>query len=157
MIAEKNYLIQKLTESGIKKNTIYTSMKRLKQANDIQLAGILVMNEKFERSGSKRTYDQEGQRKRRIKLLNKETKVKVILADSKEENLEEILETFLIKIGKGFDHNENWIDIVIGDADWTEEGDHILKAKVAVEIELTFSSGIYVDRDIKQMSVGNIL
>jgi len=38
--------------------------------------------------------------------------------------------------------------------DWVEEGDSILKAKVAVQFDITFEGGIYEDRDIKPMDYG---
>lgn len=155
MIAEKNYLISKLKEAGIK-SQVYTSMKKLKQSNEIHIAAVLIDGETFIRSGSKRKYDQEGQRKRRIKLYDKTTKVKVVIADSDEVKVNKILENFLIKIGKGFEDNSNWIELTVGDADWVEEGDSILKAKIAVQLELTFIGGIYEDRDIKPMSIGDI-
>ena len=50
----------------------------------------------------------------------------------------------------------NWVNIVVGEADWVEEGDSILKAKVAVQFDITFEGGIYEDRDIKPMDIGSV-
>lgn len=57
---------------------------------------------------------------------------------------------------KGIDVDGNWVNIVVGEADWVEEGDSILKAKVAVQLDITFEGGIYQDRDIKPMDIGSV-
>ena len=56
----------------------------------------------------------------------------------------------------GLDVNGNWTDIEVGDADWVEDGDSILKAKVAVQFDVTFEGGIYQDRKIQPMEIGFI-
>ena len=156
MVKEKNYLIAKLKESGIK-SQVYTNMKKLKQANEPHLGAVLRSGETFERSGSKKDFiDQEGQRMRRVKLWNRETTLRVIIADTDEEKAEEILDTFLTLIGKGVAVDGNWVNIVIGEADWVEEGDSILKAKIAVQFDVTFEGGIYQDRAKKHVDIGNV-
>lgn len=156
MVNEKNYLITKLKESGIK-SQVYTNMKKLKQANEPHLGAVLRNGENFERSGSKTNYvDKEGHRMRRFKLWNRETTLRVIIADTSEEKVEEILERFLTQIGKGVAVDGNWVNIVVGEADWVEEGDSVLKAKIAVQFDVTFEGGIYQDKAKKSMKIGNV-
>lgn len=156
MVAETDYLIKILKESGIRSN-VYTSLKKLKQANELQVAGVLRNSEVFGRSGSKKTYtDQQGRRKCRAKLWDRTTSVNVVIADTTEAKVEGILEEFLRRIGKGIEVDRNWADIEIGDVDWVEEEDSILKAKVAVQFEVTIKSGIYEDRDLRPMEIGDI-
>lgn len=156
MVNEKNYLITKLKESGIK-SQVYTNMKKLKQANEPHLGAVLRNGESFERSGSKTNYvDQQGQRMRRVKLWNRDTTLRVIIADTSEEKVEEILEEFLILLGKGVAVDGNWVNIVVGEADWVEEGDSVLKAKIAVQFDVTFEGGIYQDRVKKEVQLGNV-
>ena len=113
--------------------------------------------ETFTRSGSKRKFvDQEGRQKRRVKLWDRNTSLHVVIADTSEEKVEEILEEFLRNLKKGIDVDGNWVNIVVGEADWVEEGDSILKAKVAVQFDITFEGGIYEDRDIKPMDIGSV-
>lgn len=151
MVKERNYLIETLKSSGIK-SQVYTNMKKLKAGNEVHVGAVLRNGETFARSGSKKTYiDQEGQRKRRVKLWDRSTSLHVVIADTSEEKVEEILENFLQNLKKGIDVNGNWVNIVVGEADWVEEGDSILKAKVAVQFDITFEGGIYQDRDIKPM------
>lgn len=156
MVKEKEYLIDILQSSGIK-SQVYTSMKKLKQANEVHVGAVLRNGETFTRSGSKKIYrDQEGQRKRRAKLWDRTTTLRVVIADTSEEKVEIILDNFLRNLKKGMDVEGNWVNIVVGDADWVEEGDSILKAKIAVQFDITFEGGIYEDRDMKPMDIGSV-
>lgn len=156
MVKEKEYLIDILQSSGIK-SQVYTSMKKLKQANEVHVGAVLRNGETFTRSGSKKIYrDQEGQRKRRAKLWDRTTTLRVVIADTSEEKVEVILDNFLRNLKKGMDVDGNWVNIIVGDADWVEEGDSILKAKIAVQFDITFEGGIYEDRDMKPMDIGSV-
>lgn len=154
MVAERDYIIQILKDSGIQ-SQVYTTMKMLKQGNEPHVGAVLVSSDTFSRSGSKKIYtDQEGQQKRRVKLWNRTTVCRVIIADTSENKVEAILETFLKKLKKGVPVDGNWVNIVIGDVDWVEEGDSILKARVAVQLDITFEGGIYEDKEMKEMEIG---
>lgn len=156
MVIEKNYLIKTLKESGIK-SQVYTNMKKLKQGNEPHVGAVLRNGETFTRSGSKKVYtDQEGQRKRRAKLWDRITTLRVVIADTSEEKVEVILDNFLRNLKKGVDVDGNWVNIIVGEADWVEEGDSILKAKIAVQFDITFEGGIYEDRDMKPMDIGSV-
>lgn len=156
MVAERNYIIQTLKDSGIQ-SQVYTTMKKLKQGNELHVGAVLVSSDTFNRSGSKKIYtDQVGQQKRRVKLWNRITVCRVIIADTSEEKVEAIFETFLRKLKKGVPVDGNWVNIVIGDADWVDEGDSILKARVAVQFDITFEGGIYEDREMKEMEIGSV-
>ena len=80
----------------------------------------------------------------------------MIIADASEDKCEEIFEKFLRLIGKGMEDNGNWVNIVVGEADWVEEGDSVLKAKIAVQFDVTFEGGIYADFTKKAVEIGNI-
>lgn len=156
MVKERNYIVETLKSSGIK-SQVYTNMKKLKQGNEVHVGAVLRNGETFTRSGSKRKFvDQEGRQKRRVKLWERNTSLHVVIADTSEENVEKILEAFLRNLKKGIDVDGNWVNIVVGEADWVEEGDSILKAKVAVQFDITFEGGIYEDRDIKPMDIGSV-
>ena len=92
----------------------------------------------------------------RDRLWDRSTSLHVVIADTSEEKVEKILDSFLRKLKKGIDVDENWVNIVVGEVDWVEEGDSILKAKVAVQFDITFEGGIYEDRDIKPMDIGSV-
>lgn len=156
MVAERDYIIQTLKDSGIR-SQVYTTMKKLRQGNESHVGAVLQSSDTFNRSGSKKTFtDQEGQQKRRVKLWSRSTVLRVVIADTSEEKVEEILEKFLRRLKKGIPVDGNWVNIVVGDVDWVDEEDSILKAKVAVQFDITFEGGIYEDREMKEMEIGSV-
>lgn len=156
MIQEKQYLIDTLKEAGIKTH-VYTSIKKLTAANEYQVAAVLKVKEKLTRSGSRKKYtDQEGQRMQRRKLWDRESKLRVIIADTDEDKVEEVLTQFLKILDKGIVENRNWEGINLDTVDWVEREDSLLKAKVAVQFDITFTGGVYVDKMLQGMSIGNI-
>ena len=156
MVKERNYLIETLKSSGIK-SQVYTNMKKLKAGNEVHVGAVLRNGETFARSGSKKTYiDQEGQRKRRVKLWDRSTSLHIVIADTSEEKVEEILENFLRNLKKGIDVDGNWVNIVVGEADWVEEGDSILKAKVAVQFDITLKAVSIKIETLSQLDIGSV-
>ena len=55
MRAEKEFLIRLLKEAGVK-SAVYTSMKKLKAANEMHLGAVLVTGESFIRSRHRKAY-----------------------------------------------------------------------------------------------------
>lgn len=156
MKIERDFLVQTLKASGIH-GKIHGSMKSLKNCNEVHVGAVLRTGEGFTRSGSKKRYtDQEGQRKQRNRLFVRTTQLHVVIADTDEEKVEGILTRFLKRIAKGFEVDGNWVDIEIGEADWVEGDDSILKSKIAVEFDVILTGGIYTDRDIVAATVGSI-
>lgn len=157
MTQERNYLIDTLEAAGIRRNSIYITMKKLKAAGEYRTAAVLQVGETFERSGSKTKYvDQEGRRTTRRKLWDRKTNLRVIIADSTDDKVEEVLTEFLARLKKGIAVNGNWVDIEVNEAYWTEGEDSILRAKVAVQIDLIFHGGIYRDDTLKAMAIGDV-
>ncbi len=156
MRAEKEFLIRLLKEAGVK-SAVYTSMKKLKAANEMHLGAVLVSGESFIRSRHRKAYtDHEGKRKNRHRIWERVTEMKVVIADADEEHCEDILGQFLTMVPKGINVDGNWVSIEVGKADWVEEGDSILRAKIAVEVAVTFGGGLYKDEDMGQMNTGSI-
>ncbi len=156
MKIERDFLVQAIKSAGVH-GKVHDSMKSLKNCNEIHLGAVLRVNESFARSGSKKKYtDQEGHRKRRRKLFDRITTLHVVIADSDEEKVEKILTEFLKNISKGLSVDDNWVGIEIGDADWVEEEDSILKSKIAVEFDVIMTGGVYVDTDIRNVEIENI-
>ena len=156
MKIERDFLVQKLKDAGVH-GKIHGSMKSLKLCKEIQVGAVLRVNETFGRSSSKRKFtDQEGRRRQRRKLFDRITTLHVVIADSDEEKVEKILTEFLKNISKGLSVDDNWVSVEVGDADWVEEEDSILRSKIAVEFDITMIGGIYIDTDIKNVELGNI-
>lgn len=95
MEKEREFLVQTLKNSGVH-GKIHETLKSLKLCKEIQLGAVLRVNESFRRSGSKKKYtDQEGHRKQRSKLFERVTTLHVVIADSDEEKVDDILTEFL--------------------------------------------------------------
>ena len=156
MKVHRDFLVKTLKDAGVK-GKIHESMKSLKNCNEIHVGAVLRIGEKFSRSGSKKKYtDQEGQRKQRNRLFDRTTTLHVVIADSDEDKVEDILTKFLKQIAKGLEVDGNWVGIELGDADWVEGDDSILKSKIAVEFDVTLTGGVYTDIDLKGVNIGSI-
>ena len=156
MKEERDFLIKALQKAGVK-GKIHESMKTLKNCGELHVGAVLRVRENFTRSGSKKRYtDKEGLRKQRNKLFDRITVLHVVIADTSEDKVEMLLNNFLTGISKGFEVNGNWIDLEISDAEWLEEEDTILKAKITVEFDVTLKGGIYVDTDVVNIGLGDV-
>ena len=156
MKEEREFIVNTLKSAGAK-GKIHDSVKSMKNCSDVHVCAVMRVGESFTRSGSKRRFeDQEGHRKQRNKLFDRVTVLQVVIADANEEKVDKLLTDFLKKISKGFAVSGNWVDIEIGDADWVEENDSILKSRIAVEFDVTLKGGIYTDTDLKEAAVGMI-
>ena len=156
MKEERDFLIKALHKAGVK-GKIHESMKTLKNCSELHVGAVLRVRESFTRSGSKKRYtDKEGLRKQRNKLFDRITVLHVVIADTSEDKVETLLSNFLTGISKGFEVNGNWIDLELSDAEWLEEEDTILKAKITVEFDVTLKGGIYVDTDVVNIGLGEV-
>lgn len=156
MKAERDFLVQNLRDAGVH-GRIHESLKSLKNCSEVHVGAVLRAGEEFTRSGTKRRYtDRQGQRRQRNRLLKRITMLHVLIADTDEAKVEGILERFLENISKGFAADGNWIDLEIGEADWVERDDSILKSKIAVEFDVILTGGIYTDTDIITAKAGSI-
>lgn len=145
MIAQyKDYLIKKIQDAGIK-GKIYTSLKELKASQESHIGAVLFETDKFERSGSKKVFRDDTGKKKRIKVFDRKTYFSITIGEYKQDKCEEIFERFMTLLDTGIVINENYIPIEIENADWVDEKDSILKAKIAVQVLIRFDGGIYKD------------
>ena len=156
MRREKEYLKECLQKAGIK-NEILTTWKALQLKSDSHVGAILREGQTITRNGSKRKYeDQSGVRCVRVKVYDVDTRFKVVIGEYTEETCEEIFLKFLEVLGKGIHIDGNYVDIEIGEVEWVEKEDSILKANIACQIPITFHGGIYKDTAKNQASIGGI-
>lgn len=143
----KEYLESKLKESGYK-GKIYTTLKELSIAQAPNVAGILFQKEKFEKNRSKNIVTLANDSKVvRIKTLDRFTWLSVVIGDISEENIEQIFSVFLANLDTEIDDaNQNYVDIEVGESDWIEKDDSVLKSKIAVQVLIKFTSCIYKDK-----------
>lgn len=143
MYREKEYLIERLKEAGFNAR-IHESMKSLKSSGEIRTGAVIRYDDVLTRSGSKKTYrDQEGAQHKRVKIWDRDTKLKVVIGEATEEQCEKLFTAFLEKLERGIWIDGNWVGIEVEDIEWVDGADSILKSRLAVEIIVSFKGGIY--------------
>lgn len=156
MRREKEYLKECLQKAGIK-NEVITTWKNLQLKSDSHVGAVLREGQTLTRNGSKRNYeDKSGVRCVRTKVYDVDTSFKVVIGEYTEERCEEIFLSFLEALGKGIRIEGNYVDIEVGQVEWVEKEDSILKANIACQIPLTFHGGIYRDMKKNPASLGEI-
>lgn len=151
-MTKQEYLTNVLRQSGMK-GTIHSSLKSMKHDNGVHYSGILRCTDAPVRAKPKKIFtDQEGSRAIRRKYYDMTTVYNVVMADQNEAKLERLVEGFLVNLGKGYDDGDgNWVGAEAGRVDWVDEEDCVLKSKIAVEIPVTFTYGIY--KDVKAVRI----
>lgn len=148
----KEYLIQKLKDAGIK-SKVHISVKTLEKSNESHVGAVLFEGDKLTRSGSKTTFiDQTGAKRKRVKIFNRETSFVVVIGEYEESKCEGIFESFIAQLDRGILIDGNFTAIEVEDADWVDENDSVLKAKIAVQVKITFAGGLYKDSAFGKMS-----
>ena len=148
----KAYLIAKLKEAGVRTKP-YTAMKRLEKSQESHVSAVIFDKETISRNGSKKCYrDQQGAKKKRRKVFDRDLSFAVIIGDYSDDAVETIFEQFLESLDRGIWVNENFVPIEAEDAEWADEEDSILKARVAVRVMVTFQGGLYRDTDFAPLT-----
>lgn len=139
----QEYLVMKLKEAGLKTQP-YTSVKKLRASQESHIGAVLSDKESFVRNGSKRIYkDERGDRKKQRKIFDRDLTFDIILGEYTQEKAEELFESFLKSLDRGIMIKDQYVPIEAETADWVDEDDSILKAKIAVQLKITFKGGIY--------------
>ena len=148
----KDYLIQTLKDAGIK-SKVHTSIKTLEKSSESHTGAVLFEGDSFTRSGSKTIFvDQGGVKQKRVKIFGRKTSFVVVIGEYDESKCETIFENFIGLLGRGILIDGNYTPIEVDDADWVDENDSVLKAKIAVQVKITFEVGLYKDSTFGTMS-----
>lgn len=141
----KAYLLAKLKEAGVKSRP-YTAMKWLEKSQESHVSAVIFDKEAISRNGSKKLYrDEQGARKKRRKAFDRNLTFAVIIMDYSDDAVETIFEKFLTSLDRGIWVKGDFVPIEAEDAEWADEEDSILKARVAVRVMVTFQGGLYKD------------
>jgi len=147
----KEYLIQKITEAGIK-SKVFTCIKKLEASNESHIGAVLFAGDSFERSGAKTIYvDQLGIKQKRVKTFDRKSSFVVVIGEYDQSKCESIFEKFIGLLDRGILIDDNFTAIEVEDADWVEENDSVLKAKVAVQVKIRFDGGLYKDSTLGKL------
>lgn len=148
----KEYLINKLKESGIK-NKPFTTMKELKQFQDSHVGAVLFEKDEFEKEMRKAIFtDENGIKHKKRKTLKRTTLFSVIIGEYTQDKCEEIFDNFMKSLDQGINIDNAYVEINPQKADWVDEKDSVLKAKVAVQVVIEFEGGIYKDSGYKRIN-----
>lgn len=148
----KQYLLEKLKEAGLKSKP-HTTRKALERSQDSHVGAVLFERESFTRNGSKKYFaDQTGAQKKRRKVFDRSLSFTVVIGEYTDDAVETMLESFLSGLDRGITVAGNYIPIEVEEADWVDDDDSILKAKVAVQVTVRFDGGIYRDTGIGTIS-----
>lgn len=141
----KQYLIDKLKAAGIKSKP-FTTEKALEKSQESHIGAVLFERETFTRNGSKKRYrDEEGTLHKRRKIMERATTFGVIIGGYTDDEVEEIFDRFVASLDRGIYIDGNFVPIEIEGADWVDKDDSLLKARVAVQVMITFNGGVYRD------------
>lgn len=148
----KQYLVDKLKGAGLKSKP-YTTQKSLEKSQESHIGAVLFESETILRNGSKTRYkDQQGAQKKRRKVFDRALAYTVIIGDYTDEAVEEMFERLLKSLDDGIYVDGDFVPIEVGGADWVDKDDSILKAQVAVQVQITFHGGVYRDTDFAKVS-----
>lgn len=150
----QTYITSRLKEAGIK-TKVCVNMKELKAFSGSHVGAAIIDKDKFEREKKNKVYQIGDSTIKRIKKLNRQTTVNVVIGEFETSKCDEIFAKFLSLVEKGiYDPEGNYIEIEMGDAEWVDKEDSILQSKIAVQLPITFIGGIYQDVVYKQFVPG---
>ncbi|WP_286174735.1 hypothetical protein [Harryflintia acetispora] len=78
-------------------------------------------------------------------MFERELTFEVIIGEYEQERAEEIVERFISLLDRGFYIDGNFVYLEVEEADWVDQDDSILNAKIAVKLGIRFVGGVYRD------------
>lgn len=157
MIAEcREYLIAKLKGAGIR-TAVFTSMKKLKLTQESHLGAVLFSEETFTRDGSKRIIENNELKLKQRKVFERTLIFEVIIGEYLQENAEKLMEKFILELEEGIKVEGNFVAVEPESAEWVDEDDSILNAKVAVQLRIKFEAGLYVNTGFAKVKEADIV
>lgn len=148
----RQHLIDTLGAAGMQQ-PVYTSLKRLKTSREPRLGAVLAERETFSRDGARKRFcDEAGQPVKRTRAFVRDVSFSVIIGEYTAEKAEEVFDKFLVLLGRGTWVNGNYAEVEVGEAEWVEEEDSILAAKIAVQVLITYHGGLYLDTELASLA-----
>lgn len=147
----QNELIKALKAAGVSKEP-FISRKKLVSTAESKVSAVLCEEETVERDRQSKIYTGEnGTHLKRSRIYKREITFLVIIGDYTNDAIEQVYEKFLQVLPKGIYVDGNYTSIAATDTDWVGEKDHVLYAKVSVQIKVTCSGGLYKDTGMAQI------
>lgn len=118
------------------------------ELQESHVGAVIFQSESISRNGSKTRYkDQEGAQKKRRRIFDRDLSFGVTIGDYTDEAVETIYSAFLASLDEGIYVDGNYVPVEVSAADWVDSDDSILRAKVAMQVIVTFHGGSYQDTD----------
>lgn len=154
----KSYLEQKLKDAGLT-GKVYFSLKELKQYSGVEIGAVIPGQEELTRETAKGYVTVDGKKYLRKKVYKRVTNIIVVISSKDDVATDEIMCNFLASLDLGIDDGKgNWTEIECKKGDWVDEVDSVLRNKIAVQLLVKFTGGIYTDKPIApvmDIEVGN--
>lgn len=144
-------LIKVLKASGCEKQP-FTSKKKMETSAESRISAVLCEEETLERhKGGKVFTDAGGKKHKRTRVYNRDIAYTVVIGEYSNDRLEEIYEKFLAGFPDGIYVDGNYVAFGLSETEWMAEKDHILHAKVAVQVKVICRGGLYKDTDMVRL------
>lgn len=138
-------LIRALKAAGCEREP-FLSLKNMQLSAESRISAVLCEEELVERDSGKKSYTAAGgERLKRCKLYSRNITYTVIIGDYEQVRAEQTYEKFLEELATGIYVDGNYVAIEPSEAQWMGEKDHILQAKVAVQLKVSCQGGLYQD------------
>ena len=149
-------LIRAVKEAGCEKEP-FTSKKRMELSAESRISAVLCEEELVERASGKKVYTSaDGARLKRIKLYDRNITYTVVIGDYDQKRAEQTYESFLEGLATGIYVDGNYVALEPSEAQWMGEKDHILHAKVAVQLQVSCQGGLYQDYEMGKITDVNV-
>lgn len=138
-------LIRALKAAGCEREP-FLSLKNMQLSAESRISAVLCEEELVERDSGKKSYTAAGgERLKRCKLYSRNITYTVIIGNYEQVRAEQTYEKFLEELATGIYVDGNYVAIEPSEAQWMGEKDHILQAKVAVQLKVSCQGGLYQD------------
>lgn len=130
----------------------FLSLKNMQLSAESRVSAVLCEEELVERDSGKKVYTATGgARLKRDKLYSRNITFTVVIGDYSQKNAEQTYESFLKELPRGIYVDGNYVSMEPSAAQWMGEKDHVLHAKVAVQLKVVCSGGLYRDSDMGKL------
>lgn len=151
-----DYLEAKLKAAGAK-GQCFKTFREMEASKATYLSAVLFEKQKFEKADRSFRFIKDTSIVMRRVVLDKYTLMTVIIAGSREDELEIITKKFEESLETYIPDSENClVKIRLVETDWIREKESVLVSKIAAQYVIEFVSGVYKDRPLKGLVAGDI-
>ncbi len=87
-----------------------------------------------------------------LKVFDRTVVIDIVLGAPTKAELDASFETFLLSLERGIRYKGHYIGISLGEGEWVDRKDSVIKAEIAVELPVTFTGGVYKPKTYTQIA-----